>query len=73
MAGRKAVLPPTSVAWVNKDGTPTDSFRTFMVAFAALNFGPFTIARNDLEASKIGVPLGGVYQLPTGGLQGRIS
>lgn len=71
---RRAVLPPTSIPWFDpKTGLPVDPFKTFMLAFAALQFGPFVIAANDAAAGKAGVAVGGVYQLPSGSLQGRIT
>jgi hypothetical protein len=74
VAARRAVLPPTSVPWFDpQTGLPVEPFRTFMLAFAALQFGPFVQAANDAAAAKAGVVVGGVYQLPSGALAGRVS
>lgn len=62
MTSKLAVLPPSSIPWVDKDGRPTPAFIQFMTAIASNNIGPLISAANDAAAAAANVPIGGLYE-----------
>ena len=71
VAKKQLNLPDPVNTWVDEQGRPTIELAQFMSALSRHVTGPYVVAASDAAAAKAGVPIHGVYDNPTTGLQVR--